>query len=114
MHLAVDSSRCVACLACVRVCPTDAIALPPEARFVEIVEENCILCGECVPACPHEAIAATGAVDKALAIAEAGTGALILAPEAVAHFHPATPEQLVNACYEAGFRLSPGESLATN
>ena len=88
-----------------RVCPTDAIALPPEARVVEIIEENCILCGECVPACPHDAIAATGAVDKALAIAEAGTGALILAPEAVAHFHPATPEQLVNACYEAGFRL---------
>ena len=23
----------------------------------------------------------------------------------MAHFHPATPEQLVNACYEAGFRL---------
>ena len=88
-----------------RVCPTDAIALPPEARVVEIIEENCILCGECVPACPHDAIAATGAVDKALAIAEAGTGALIMAPEAVAHFHPATPEQLVNACYEAGFRL---------
>ncbi|MES2124426.1 MAG: diguanylate cyclase [Gemmatimonadota bacterium] len=105
MHLAVDSSRCVACLACVRVCPTDAIALPPEARIVEIVEENCIRCGECVPACPHDAITATGAVDKALAIAEAGTGAIVLAPEAVAHFHPATPEQLVNACYEAGFRL---------
>ncbi len=105
MNLTVDSARCVACLACVRVCPTDAIALPPEARVVEIIEENCIRCGECVPACPHEAIAATGAVDKALAIAEAGTGALILAPEAVAHFHPATPEQLVNACYEAGFRL---------
>lgn len=105
MNLAIDSARCVACLACVRVCPTDAIALPPEARVVEIVEENCIRCGECVPACPHDAIAATGAVDKALAIAEAGTGALILAPEAVAYFHPATPEQLVNACYEAGFRL---------
>ena len=105
MHLAVDSSRCTACVACVRVCPTDAIALPPEARVVEIIEENCILCGECIPACPHEAIAATGTLDQALAIVEAGTGALILAPEAVAHFHPATPEQLVNACYEAGFRL---------
>ena len=88
-----------------RACPTDAIALPPEARVVEIVEENCIRCGECLPSCPHDAITATGAVDRALAIAEAGTGALILAPEAVAHFHPATPEQLVNACYEAGFRL---------
>ncbi len=105
MHLTVDHSRCVACLACVRVCPTDAIALPPEARVVEIVEENCIRCGECVPACPHDAISATGAVDRALQIAETGQGALILAPEAVAHFHPATPEQLVNACYEAGFRM---------
>ena len=62
-------------------------------------------CGECLPSCPHDASPATGAVDLALAIAEAGNGALILAPEAVAHFHPATPEQLVNACYEAGFRL---------
>lgn len=104
LQLTVDSSRCVACLACVRVCPTDAIALPPEARVVEIVEENCIRCGECIPACPHTAIGATGAVDRAVAIAEAGTGALILAPEAAAWFHPATPEQLVNACYQAGFR----------
>ena len=105
MHLNVDPSRCVACLACVRVCPTDAIALPPEARVVEIIEQDCIRCGECIPACPHDAIAATGAVDEALAIVEAGHGAMILAPEAVAHFHPATPEQLVNACYEAGFWL---------
>jgi diguanylate cyclase (GGDEF)-like protein len=89
----------------VRVCPTDAIALPPEARAVEIIDENCIRCGECIPACPHGAISASGAVDRALAIAEAGTGALILAPEAVTYFHPVTPEQLVNACYEAGFRL---------
>jgi diguanylate cyclase (GGDEF)-like protein len=88
----------------VRVCPTDAIAFPPEARAVEIVEENCIRCGECIPACPHSAISASGATERALAIAEAGTGALILAPEATAWFHAATPEQLVNACYEAGFR----------
>ncbi|MBA3445933.1 MAG: diguanylate cyclase [Gemmatimonadales bacterium] len=29
---------------------------------------------------------------------------LILSPESVAHFYPASPEQLINACYEAGFR----------
>lgn len=104
MQLTVDPSRCVACLACVRVCPTDAIALPPEARAVEIIAENCIRCGECIPACPHVAIAATGAVGQAVAIAEAGNAAVILSPEAAAWFHPATPEQLVNACYEAGFR----------
>lgn len=104
MQLTVDPSRCVACLACVRVCPTDAIALPPEARAVEIVEESCIRCGECIPACPHSAIAATGAVAQGVAVAERGDGAVILSPEALAWFHPVTPEQLVNACYEAGFR----------
>jgi diguanylate cyclase (GGDEF)-like protein len=103
--LSVDSSRCVACLACIRACPTDAIALPPEARVVEIVTENCIRCDECIPACPHDAIGRRGALDRALAIAEAGTGALILTPEAAAWFHPAAPEQLVNACYAAGFRV---------
>ena len=29
---------------------------------------------------------------------------LILSPESVAHFYPATPEQVINACYAAGFR----------
>ncbi len=105
MRLAIDPTRCVACLACLRVCPTDAIAWPPDAPAVELVDEACIRCGECVPACPHGAIAAAGSVDLALAIAEQGNGAIILTPEAVAHFHPVTPEQLVNACYEAGFRL---------
>jgi diguanylate cyclase (GGDEF)-like protein len=104
LHLEIDPARCVACLACIRVCPTDAIALPPEARVVEVLEEHCIRCGECLPACPHDAIMATGEVERAVAIAEAGTGVLILAPEATAHFAPATPEQMVNACYAAGFR----------
>ena len=37
-------------------------------------------------------------------IAAAGDGFLILSPESVAHFYPATPEQLINACYAVGFR----------
>jgi len=32
----------------------------PEARVVEIVEENCISCGECIPSFPHQAISASG------------------------------------------------------
>jgi diguanylate cyclase (GGDEF)-like protein len=43
-------------------------------------------------------------VAQGVAVAERGTGAVILSPEALAWFHPVTPEQLVNACYEAGFR----------
>ena len=35
-------------------------------------------------------------------VAAQGTAVLILSPEAAAHFYPATPEQVVNACYAAG------------
>jgi len=40
-----------------------------------------------------------------MAVAARGGGVLILSPEAAAHFYPATPEQVVNACYAAGFRM---------
>ena len=47
----------------------------------------------------------TGELGRALALAARGDGILILSPEAAAHFYPATPEQVVNACYAAGFRV---------
>ena len=62
-------------------------------------------CGQCVPACPHDAIEAHGDLARAAAVAAGGNGALILAPEAAAHFYPAKPEQVVNACQAAGFRV---------
>ena len=104
MNFVIDADRCVACLACVRVCPTDAVAVAGEAPLLQIVDEACIRCGECVPACPHDAITAGGELGRALEVAARGEGVLILGPESVAHFFPATPEQVVNACYAAGFR----------
>jgi diguanylate cyclase (GGDEF)-like protein len=47
----------------------------------------------------------TGAVGRAVAVAAEGTGILILGTECAAHFYPVMPEQIVNACYAAGFRL---------
>lgn len=47
---------------------------------------------------------ALGDYDKALDLAAGGQATLILSVESAAFFHPATPEQVVNACYEAGFR----------
>ena len=105
MIFGIDAERCVACLACVRVCPTDAIAVAgDESLLLQVVDEACIRCGQCLPACPHGAVKVNGEIGKALAIASQGDGILILSPESVAHFYPATPEQLINACYAAGFR----------
>jgi diguanylate cyclase (GGDEF)-like protein len=92
-------------LACVRVCPTDAIAVAAdEPLLLQIEDEPCIRCGQCLQACPHGAVKVNGEIGRALAIASQGDGVLILSPESVAHFYPATPEQVINACYAAGFR----------
>jgi diguanylate cyclase (GGDEF)-like protein len=99
----IEPDLCVACLACVRVCPSDAVAV--SAERVSIVDEACTRCGVCLPTCPHEAIRATGNLDRALELVAGGHAVLILSVEAVAHFWPATQEQVVNACYAAGFHV---------
>src|SRR2546430_282420 len=92
----------VACSAGGGVCPADAVAV--EGAIVRIVDEACTRCGLCLPACPHDAIEALGDVPRALELALAGRAALILSVECAVHFYPATPNQVVNACYAAGFR----------
>ena len=69
------------------------------------MDEACIRCGLCVPECPHDAVQVSGELGRAVAVAAEGTGILIVGSESAAHFYPITPEQVVNACYAAGFRL---------
>lgn len=104
MKFQIDQEACVACLACVRVCPTAAIAVVGDGGAVRIEDESCIRCGQCLPTCPHDAIEVTGELGPALSVAAMGGGILILSPESAAHFFPASPEQVVNACYAAGFQ----------
>jgi len=59
--------------------------------------------GLCLPACPHEAVIAVGDATRALEFALSRSAVLILSVESAAYFYPATPEQVVNACYAAGF-----------
>ena len=82
MRFLVEQDRCVGCLACVRVCPTGAIAVPEEASTVMIMEDSCIRCGLCLPACPHDAIDASGALETALRLAGQPDTVLILGTEA--------------------------------
>ena len=105
MNFVIDAELCVSCLACVRVCPTEAIAVAVEEPMLpQIDNETCIRSGQCLAVCPHDAVKVIGEIGRALAIASEGDGVLILSPESVAHFYPATPEQVINGCYQAGFR----------
>src|SRR3989449_10001916 len=72
----IKPDSCVACMACVRVCPADAVAV--EGAIVRIVDEACTRCGLCLPACPHDAVEALGGESRALAPAQAGRGGPIL------------------------------------
>ena len=55
-EIVLDTNKCTLCLACVSLCPTDALqdnADRPEVNFTEI---SCIQCGICANTCPEKAI----------------------------------------------------------
>lgn len=105
LKFVVNPDRCVGCLACARICPTGAFAVPAEHGVVTILDDACIRCGQCLPVCPTEAIDAVGMLDQALGLVGRRDTVLVLGTEAPAYFYPATAEQVVNACYAAGFPL---------
>lgn len=53
MAAKVDKEKCVACEACVGVCPVGTIKIVDGAAKVG---DECIECGACVGECPSEAI----------------------------------------------------------
>lgn len=89
-------------MACVRVCPVEAIVVSDED--VRIDHAACIECGVCVPACHHEAIDVLGDLARCTESLDAGRAVVILPSEISVFYFPATPEQIINACFAAGFR----------
>ena len=51
----VSQKECVACGACVKVCPVDAIKVY-KGIFAEVDHARCVGCAKCVIACPASAI----------------------------------------------------------
>ncbi len=49
-----DAGACHGCMACMRVCPTQAIRV--RRGLAAMIEDRCIDCGECIKACPKGAV----------------------------------------------------------
>ncbi|WMJ23745.1 [Fe-Fe] hydrogenase large subunit C-terminal domain-containing protein [Paludicola sp. MB14-C6] len=57
--ISIDTTKCVGCNSCVRVCPTHIANIAKINNqgklIIEIDDEKCIKCGECIKACSHGA-----------------------------------------------------------
>lgn len=51
----VDTSLCVACGCCKRVCPMNAISIN-KGIFALVNQEKCVGCGKCAKECPASII----------------------------------------------------------
>ena len=51
----VEKERCVACGACMKECPSEAIRIY-RGCYAQIDEERCIGCGKCAGICPASCI----------------------------------------------------------
>jgi iron only hydrogenase large subunit-like protein len=54
LSVAIDPAKCRGCMACMRVCPTEAVRV--RRRRAAMIEERCVNCGKCIRECPYEAI----------------------------------------------------------
>jgi ferredoxin len=58
----IVADRCDGCLACMRVCPTEAIRV--KGGQARVINHLCIDCGECLSECPrHAIVTTTGALE---------------------------------------------------
>jgi ferredoxin len=56
-NLAFDGGKCTLCMACVAICPLQALHDGGDTPRLAFVEQNCVQCGLCVKACPEDALA---------------------------------------------------------
>lgn len=61
----VDGEACTLCMACVSVCPTQAVVGGGDTPRLEFREDRCVQCGICERTCPEDAIRLVPRVDFA-------------------------------------------------
>jgi len=93
-----DKQPCLTCLACLRNCPTRAIALKPR----RIIADRCIFCGLCLAACPESHYHSAGLDAFAQIPGPVKKIALVspLLPAALVEYEP---EKIAGALYQLGF-----------
>lgn len=52
----INTSACVACGCCIKVCPQNAISIV-KGIWAQVNEETCVGCGRCAAECPASVIA---------------------------------------------------------
>ena len=55
-RLQVDSEGCTLCMACVSLCPAQALSGGTDRPQLRFFAENCVQCGLCATACPEQVI----------------------------------------------------------
>lgn len=78
-RITVDTTKCIACNACIRVCPVPS-ANRSDDNSVHVNHEECIRCGECVKVCLHGARSYEDDLEELLALMKGGNVSLIVAP----------------------------------
>jgi Fe-S-cluster-containing hydrogenase component 2 len=96
----LDEDACDGCMACMRVCPTDAIRVKHGKASVRSV--LCIDCGSCLNACTRQAITAT--THRLDEIANYTYKVAVPSPVLFGQFpHQVRPEHIVKGLLAAGF-----------
>ncbi|MBL4907820.1 MAG: 4Fe-4S binding protein [Sneathiella sp.] len=52
----INKEACTLCMACVSICPADAMRDTPDKPQLRLVESACVQCGLCVNTCPESAL----------------------------------------------------------
>lgn len=96
----VDTTTCIGCSHCMKVCPTQAIRI--QNGHATIQPERCVDCGECYRVCPVDAIYVSD--DEFKDIYEYGCRVALIPSVFIGQFPSEfTTTQILNAVHELGF-----------